>query len=78
VVPLLIDDAADGQVGTALADGCGCRTIQTVAGGLEPVSADSLLAGLKATDRVIRFYSTTADLLAGRTMPQQFFGDAYK
>ncbi len=72
MVPLLIDDAADAQSSEAMRQECGCETVQSTFGGLTEVPAHWLLAGLRETDRVIRFYATAADLMRGRSMATRF------
>ncbi len=72
IVPLLIDDAAAAESATGLELQCGCETLETFPGGLRDVPAHWLLAGLRHSDRTIRFYAGARDLVAGRDMAMRF------
>jgi hypothetical protein len=72
MVPLLIDDAADAEAGAALGLRCGCETLEHHPGGLSDVPADRLLLELRRSDRTIRFFAGSPDLVAGRDMASRF------
>ena len=72
IVPLLIDDTADAEVAAALGLRCGCETLERFPGGLSDVPADRLLLELRRSDRTIRFFAGSPDLVAGRDMASRF------
>jgi len=72
MVPLLIDDAADAEVSPALELRCGCETLERFSGSLSDVSAQQLLLDLRRSDRTIRFFAGSPDLVAGRDMASRF------
>ena len=62
---------------SGLRDQCGCETVAAIPGGLREIPAADLLATSQQSERTIRFYSTGADLVAGRSLPKRFFGNQY-
>jgi hypothetical protein len=78
MVPLLIDDAANTESAADLEHRCGCETLERFPGTLSSVPAHWLLAGLRNSDRTIRFYAGSADLIAGRDMALRFASGRHK
>lgn len=76
-VPLLIESGPDVMTASGLRDQCGCETVAAIPGGLREIPAADLLATSQQSERTIRFYSTGADLVAGRSLPKRFFGNQY-
>ena len=72
LVALLVPSASDDAAAGSLRARCRCVSLQETSGGLTRVPAHHLLAGLKKTDAVIRFYATSSDFAAGRTMTDRF------
>jgi hypothetical protein len=74
LVPFVIERQAESAAGVDVAAQCGCRTVEEVFGGMTDVDPDALLAALRASDRVVEFYTSADDLAAGRTMAERFSG----
>jgi hypothetical protein len=72
LVALLVPSASDTATEDLLRARCHCVSLQETSGGLSDVRAHHLLSGLKKTDSVIRFYATSSDFAAGRTMTDRF------
>jgi hypothetical protein len=72
LVPLLIDAAADSEHAARLGQHCECQVVETFHGGLTEVPAHWLVTGIRSSDRTIRFYASSADLLAERSMDRRF------